>query len=100
MEVGNNSYYDPDEALHELAVQEQILNTAIDVQALLGLLVHNGIITKEEIDTFRDKVRSISKYKMTIDEISRQKKGFKSAKDNSQDYLRAIFHAKMDGKIK
>ena len=100
MGVGNNSFYDPDEALHELVVQEQILNTAIDVQALLGLLVHKGVITKEEINVFREKVRSIPKYKTTIEEISRQKKGFKKAKENPQDYLRAIFQAKMDGQIK
>lgn len=100
MGVSNGSYYKPDEALHELMIQEQILNTAIDIQSLLGLLVHKEIITKEEIDSFRNRVRNIPKYKSSLEEIDRQKKGFKAAKENPEDYLKAIFKAKMDGKIK
>lgn len=100
MSVSNDSYYMPEEALQELMLQERILYTAIDIQALLGLLVDKGIITKEEIDMFRDRVRNLPKHKNSIEEIERLKKGFSVAKDNPEAYLKAIFNAKMSGKIK
>lgn len=100
MGVKNSSYYEPEEALQELIIQEQILNTAIDIQALLGLLVYKEIITKEEMDTFREKVKSIPKYKSALNEIDRQKQGFEAAKNNPREYLKAVFNAKMNGTIK
>lgn len=39
MAVSNDKYYKPDEALHELMLQEAIVNTAVDIQALLQILV-------------------------------------------------------------
>lgn len=100
MGVRNDSYYKPDEALHELMIQEQILNTAIDIQSLLGLLVYKEIITKGEIDLFREKVKSIPKYKTALSEIDKQKRGFEAAKENPAEYLKAVFNAKMNGTIK
>ena len=41
-----------------------------------------------------------AKYKVVADDIQRQKIGFTAAKDNPQEYLKAILKAKMDGKIK
>lgn len=37
--VGNDKYYEPDEALRELMMQEAIMNLAVDIQALLRILV-------------------------------------------------------------
>lgn len=98
--VGNNKYYKPDEALHELMLQETIMNLAVDVQALLRVLVHKGIITRDEINDFREEVRNSPKYKPTLDAIKREKDGFTVAKQNPEEYLRAILKAKMDGKVK
>lgn len=100
MAVSNSSYYSPDDAIQELLVQEQVLNTAIDIQALLRILVAKGIITKQELDDSRAEVRSGKKYKATIEIIEAQKNGFMAAKEDPQAYLKAIFKAKMDGKIK
>lgn len=97
--VGRDAYYKPDEALHELMLQEQILNTAIDIQALLRLLLDKRIITREEINTHREEVRESPKYKATLQSIEDQKVGFQKAKDNPQAYLQALFKAKMDEKI-
>lgn len=97
--VGNDKYYKPDEALHEL-MQETIMNLAVDVQGLLRILVEKQIITRDEVNTYREEVRNAPKYKPTLDAIKREKDGFTAAKQNPEEYLKAIFKAKMDGKIK
>lgn len=98
--VGNDKYYKPDEALHELMLQETIVNIAVDVQALLRLLVDKDIITRDEINQYREEVRDSPKYKSTLDAIKREKEGFTAAQQNPEEYLKAILRAKMDGKIK
>lgn len=95
MPVGNDKYYKPDEALHELMIQETIMNVAVDVQALLRILVEKELITREEVNRYRDEVRNSPKYKLAIDDIQRQKAGFQAAKSNPEEYLKAILKAKM-----
>lgn len=100
MAISNDNYYKPDEALHELMIQETIVNVAVDVQALLRILVEKEIITREEVNQYREEVRSSPKYRPVIEDIQRQKAGFQAAKDNPQEYLKSLFKAKMNGDIK
>ena len=100
MPVSNDKFYKPEEALHELQVQETILKTAIDVQVALRILVDKEIVTREEVQKYREEVSNSPKYKIVLDDIKRQKVGFKAANDNPQDYLKALFKAKMNGDIK
>lgn len=93
-------FYKPEEALHELQVQETILKTAIDVQVVLRILVDKEIVTREEVQKYREEVSNSPKYKIVIDDIQRQKAGFQAAKDNPQEYLQALLRAKMNGGIK
>lgn len=92
MVVSNDSYYRPDEALHELQMQETIMKVQI--------LVDKEIVTREEVQKYRNMVSNSSKYKPVLDDIQRQKRGFQAARDNPQEYLKAIFNAKMNGDIK
>lgn len=98
--VSNDSYYKPDEALHELQIQEAIMKVSVDVQAVLRILVDKKIITREEVQKYRNEVSNSPRYKLVLDDIQRQKRGFQAAKDNPQEYLKAIFNAKMNGDIK
>lgn len=100
MPVSNNSYYKPEEALQELLLQENILRSLIDVQAALRILVDKGVVTREEVQKYRNEVSNSPKYKVVMDDIQRQKKGFQVAKDNPQEYLQAIMRAKMNGDIR
>lgn len=99
MSVSNDNYYKPDQALHELMIQQTIADVAVDIQVLLRILVDKGIITREEVSRYREEVRNSPKYKPVLDEIRRQKQAFQAAKDNPQEYLKALFNAKVDGKI-
>ena len=100
MPVSNDKLDKPEEALHELQVQETILKTAIDVQVALRILVDKEIVTREEVQKYREEVSNSPKYKIVIDDIQRQKAGFQAAKDNPQEYLQALLRAKMNGGIK
>lgn len=100
MPVSNDNFYKPDEALHELQAQETILKAAIDVQVALRILVDKGIVTRDEVKRYREEVNNSPKYKSAMEDIQRNKAGFQAAKDNPQEYLKALFKAKMDGKIK
>lgn len=100
MAISRDSYYNIDEALHELMIQETIINVAVDVQMLLRILVDKDIITREEVNQYRAEVRNSPKYRPTIEEIQRMKEGFQKAKTNPDAYLKALFKAKMNGDIK
>lgn len=100
MPVSNDKLYKPEEALHELQVQETVLKTAIDVQVVLRILVDKEIVTREEVQKYREEVSNSPKYKIVLDDILRQKTAFQAAKDNPQEYLKAIMKAKMNGDIK
>lgn len=92
--------YNPDEALHELQLQEQIFKARLDTQVLLQLFIKNGLTTREEIQEMRDNIiKNNPEYCATKEEIESQKRGFKNAKENPQEYLKSIIKAKMEGKI-
>ena len=92
MAVSNGNY--------ELQVQETILRTAIDIQVALRILVEKGIVSRDEVAAYRKEVFGSPKYKVPMDDIQRQKAGFQAAKDNPQEYLSALFKAKMNGDIR
>lgn len=98
--VSRDAIYNPDEAIQELLLQEQVVNQAVDVQVLLRILVDKEIITRDEVNQYRQEVRNSPKYSTTIAKIESQKKGFEAAKNNPQEYLKALLKAKMEGKIK
>jgi hypothetical protein len=100
MAVSNDNLYKPEQALQELITQQTIVDCAVDIQMMLRILVDKGIITREEVKQYREEVKSSPKYKSVLDDIQRQREGFQVAKDNPQEYLKALFKAKMDGKIK
>lgn len=100
MAVSNENYYKPDQALHELMAQQTIVDCAVDIQVLLRILVDKEIITREEVNRYREEVRNSPKYKPVLDDIQRQRQAFQAAKDNPQEYLKALLKAKMDGTIK
>lgn len=91
--------YKPDEALQELRYQEQIVNSLVESQVVLQLLVKHDIVTREEVAEMRKIVKKSDKFRLVIEDIERQKQGYELAKENPQEYLRAMFKAKMNGEI-
>ena len=97
--VSKDSVYHPESALDELLLQEQIINQAVDVQALLRILVDKEIVTREEVAKYRDEVRTSPKYTKAIEKIEKQKQFFEAAKNDPNGYLKALMGAKLNGKL-
>lgn len=66
MAVSNDSYYKPDEALHELQMQETIMKALVDVQVVLRILVDKEIVTREEVQTINEQIQNIAQKKDTL----------------------------------
>ena len=98
--LNNNDYYHPDEALSRISEQEAMLKTAMDVQVVLQLLITKGICTQEEIADMRLKVANLPTYKNTLNTLKTERAAMEKAKANPQEYLGALFNAKMNGDIK
>lgn len=98
--LNNNDYYHPDEALFRISEQEAMLKTAMDVQVVLQLLISKGICTQEEIADMRLKVANLPTYKNTLNTLKTERAAMEKAKANPQEYLGALFNAKMNGDIK
>lgn len=98
--LNNNDFYHPDEALSRISEQEAMLKTAMDVQVILQLLIAKGITTQEEIANMRLKVASLPTYKNTLDSLRTERNSMEKAKNNPEDYLKALFNAKKNGDIK
>lgn len=98
--VSSDAYYNPEQALQELMLQGQIVNQAVDVQVLLRILVDKEIITRDDVARYRNEVRSSPKYANAFSKIERQKKVFEAAQNDPQGYMKALFKAKLDGRIK
>ena len=64
--VSNDSYYKPDEALHELQMQETIMKALVDVQVVLRILVDKEIVTREEVQTINEQIQNIAQKKDTL----------------------------------
>lgn len=87
---------DLDTAKRDLENKKLILDTAIDIQALLRLLVEKKIITREEVSRFRKEVRSSSKWKAANTYIEQTMEEIIFYQNNPQLALKAMFAAKLN----
>lgn len=99
--VSNKNMYDPEAALHELQLQEQIFKARLDTQVILQLLIKNGLVTQEQLQDYRDKIIENNQgFKATKESIDAQRKVFEKAQNNPEEYLKSLLKAKLEGKIK
>ena len=87
-----------DEAERELNDRTMMLNTAIDVQSILRLFVDKGIITKEEVQQYREEVRKSPKYNLALQYLEETKAEIIKYKNDPQAQLQEMFKRKMEGK--
>lgn len=98
--LSNNANYHMDDAINEIEQLQLILDSKIDSQVILQLLVQKGIVTREEVAEMRKKVSSSPKYKASLDYLENAKKQAQYYKDNPKAHLKDLFNAKMNGTIR
>lgn len=87
------------ESLKEDAIQKKLmLDTAVDVQTIMQILVKNNIATKEEIDEIRIKVKSLPKYKAAYEMVENIVNASELYQNDPQAYLKALFNDKLHGR--
>ena len=88
-----------EENLDKVNNQKAIVNTIIETQTCLQLLVSKGLATREEVAEMRNKVKNNSPYKEALQKLEVKEQAFKRAEQNPEEYLKAILNAKLNGKL-
>ena len=91
--------YKPDKLKEDAAQKKMLIDTAVDVQVILQILIEKEIITKEELDIWRNRVKQFPKYKASYEMISKMLQAADIYEKNPQEYLRLIMDAKLKGWI-
>ena len=81
-------------AQKDIENKKLILDTAIDIQALLRLLVEKDVITKEEMNQFRQEVKESPKYRNSILYIEQTLTEIEHYKSDPQALLREMMRQK------
>ena len=81
-------------AQKDIENKKLILDTAIDIQALLRLLVEKDVITKEEMNQFRQEVKESPKYRNSILYIEQTLTKIEHYKSDPQALLREMMRQK------
>lgn len=89
----------PEETEREIINRKLIINTAIDVQVILQLLIEKEIITREDVQRMRATVSvNDSRYSNAKKWIDRAEAELSKAKADPQWVLRAMMDEKLKGK--
>lgn len=89
---------DLDAAKLDIQNKKLILETAIDIQALLRILVDKEIITKQEVDQYRAEVRGGQKYRAALVYIDQTLKEIEMYENDPTLQLKEMLNRKMQGR--
>lgn len=90
---------DLDQAERDLKDKKLILDTAIDVQAILRFMVDQGVITKDEVNKYREEVKKSPKWSAAIQYIDQTMTEIERYRRDPQSQLKRMFEEKMKGKF-
>lgn len=84
-----------DQTTEDIKMKLVILETAIDVQTILQLLVQKNIVTREEVENMRNIVRNSPKYKNTYIDIKQTLQELEKYKNDPTQVLKDMFSEKL-----
>lgn len=87
----------PEELKEDAVLKKTIIDTAVDVQSALQLLIAKEVITVDELNEMRAKVKKIPKYSASYQYINEIAATANLFEKDPQAYLKAMFEAKMRG---
>lgn len=89
---------DLESAKLDIQNKQMILNTAIDIQVLLRILVDKEIITREEVNQYRAEVRESPKYSAASMYVEQTLEEIEAYEKDPQLRLKEMLNRKMQGK--
>ena len=92
--LSNEQLGDLKNARKDIENKSMILNTAIDIQALLRLLVEKGIISKPDMNRLRNEVRSSPRYANAFTYVEQTLREIAYYENDPQALLREMFQRK------
>lgn len=92
--------YKPEELKEEAAKNMMIVDTAVEVQAVVKLLVAKGIIANVEMDYMRQEIKNSPTYKAAYEMAKKAVNLAELYEKDPQAYLRGLLGAKLNGTIK
>ena len=98
--LSRDANYNMDTALQEINDKKLLLDTKVETQVILQLLVSKGIVTREEVSEMRNKVKNSPNYKPVYDYLNNAQQKANYYKNNPEQHLKDVFNAKMNGIIK
>lgn len=98
--LSRNANYDMDTALNEINEKKLLLDVKVETQLILQLLVQKEIVTRDEVQSMRKKVKNSPSYKPLYEYFEKAEQKANYYKDNPEQHLKDIFAAKMNGTIK
>jgi hypothetical protein len=90
--------YNPQSLKEDAIIKKTILDTAVDVQSALQLLISKDLITIEELNQMREKVKNLPKYKASYEVINKINNAANLYENDPQAYLKALFEEKLNGR--
>lgn len=97
--LSRDANYNMDNAINEIEDKKRILETKVDTQVILQIMVQKGIVTREEISNMRETVLNSPKYKATNEYLKQAEQQAVYYKQHPEEHLRELFKAKMNGDI-
>ena len=88
-----------EEMKEDAILKKIIIDTAVDVQSALQLLIAKEIITSDELNTMRAKVKTLPKYAASYQYINDIAAAADAYEKDPQAFLKAMFNAKLRGKM-
>ena len=98
--LSRNANYDMDAALNEINEKKLLLDVKVETQLILQLFVSKGIVTREEVSSMREKVKSSSNYKPLYEYFEQAEQKANYYKNNPEQHLKDLLAAKVNGEIK
>lgn len=86
------------QTLEEIQTKKNMLDTAIDVQVILHILLDKEICTIDEINEYREKTKNIPKYKASYQYITEALQELNEYIENPESILKKILEEKLNGK--
>ena len=98
--LSRDANYDMEAALNEINEKKLLLDVKAETQLILQLLVQKGIVTRDEVQAMREKVKNIPSYRPLYEYLETAEQKANYYKGNPRQHLRDVPEAKMNGAIK